>query len=85
MSKESNPTTGNPYLINSYGKPMSRLNKNWLANTAPTNNPPSNPLSQLRRPPYTTKQEQHYEDLMPKKVSELSPSVIFQDADGRKS
>lgn len=50
MSNESNSTGGNPYLINSYGRTPSRLNKNWLANTAKTNNTPSNAPSQASQP-----------------------------------
>lgn len=36
MSKEdTNNQPANPYLINSYGKTTSRLNKNWLTNQTP--------------------------------------------------
>lgn len=75
---------GNPYLINHYSKPMSRLNKNWLNNTPARNTTATQGKVDPPNTDNPAKKEEvgrEYKNLMPKKVSELSPSVIFQDAD----
>lgn len=83
--QDNNNDASSSFLINNYAKTTSRLNKNWLNNTS---NKPSNPpqtistQAQKTELPPPEEKKDNYNNLRPKKVSELSPSVIFQDADG---
>ena len=87
-NQDNNNELPGSFLINNYAKTTSRLNKNWLNSTANKNSTLSQPSSVQPgkpEPPPAEEKKDKYQNLRPKKVSELSSSVIFQDADGVKA